>query len=296
MWRLARLTTQEGTEIDELIALALANVADQAAAGLATAPKITAAQLQEIRGDLADPRNAMTFEVDMEKYLSLDSVMMCIRGEGAKVLDPAAIFNPGETVDEGDLAKADWDVLLRALNGAAAEYGDIEKLPTYAQRQAAYAKREPAFEEAKAPLGVVAEGSSRPEVGKAAVEAFLKMGPKESREAYSRRLAMLFGPDPAVGARVDKLVEREHVYRRLAEIAVDMADYRLAHKEYPETLAALASPIDASDPFSGKALIYRRTSDGFLLYSVGFNGKDDGGSDDILNEKDDIVIRAGKRE
>ena len=32
-----------------------------------------------------------------------------------------------------------------------------------------------------------------------------------------------------------------------------------------------------SDLFSGKALIYRPAKNGYLLYSVGLNGRDDGG-------------------
>jgi len=35
-----------------------------------------------------------------------------------------------------------------------------------------------------------------------------------------------------------------------------------------------ALPID---PFSDKPLVYRRTEDGFILYSVGPNFEDDGG-------------------
>jgi hypothetical protein len=60
----------------------------------------------------------------------------------------------------------------------------------------------------------------------------------------------------------------------------------LRHKEksgkFPESLDELAEagllktvPID---PFSDKPLVYRRTDDGFTLYSVGWNFVDDGGT------------------
>jgi hypothetical protein len=48
-----------------------------------------------------------------------------------------------------------------------------------------------------------------------------------------------------------------------------------------------------TDLFSGKALIYRPAENGFVLYSVGANGKDDGGrtyGEEPLGS-DDIVIR-----
>jgi hypothetical protein len=57
--------------------------------------------------------------------------------------------------------------------------------------------------------------------------------------------------------------------------------YRLAHGEYPETLDALAPQFIEKVPhdiINGKPLHYRRTDDGkFVLYSVGWNGTDDGG-------------------
>ena len=46
------------------------------------------------------------------------------------------------------------------------------------------------------------------------------------------------------------------------------------------------------DLFSGRALVYRPTEKGYLLYSVGANGKDEGGrwQDDDL-PGDDLRVR-----
>jgi hypothetical protein len=56
---------------------------------------------------------------------------------------------------------------------------------------------------------------------------------------------------------------------------------RLANKEFPEHLDALVPRFIASlphDVLTGKPYQYRRSEDGrFILYSVGWNGKDDGG-------------------
>jgi len=56
--------------------------------------------------------------------------------------------------------------------------------------------------------------------------------------------------------------------------------HRAAHGEYPAALAALdpqlLSPAP-DDTFTGAPLIYRRTAEGFLLYSAGPDGRDDGG-------------------
>jgi hypothetical protein len=74
----------------------------------------------------------------------------------------------------------------------------------------------------------------------------------------------------------------------LAQSGVDMAmlacaleRYRLAHGQYPEELNALVPGFVAvlpHDIINGQPLKYRRTDNGrFILYSVGWNEKDDGG-------------------
>jgi hypothetical protein len=77
----------------------------------------------------------------------------------------------------------------------------------------------------------------------------------------------------------------------LARVAIALERYRLAHGEYPESLDSLAPQFMEKVPHdiiggqpsqdSGSAsqpLHYRRTSDGqFVLYSIGWNERDDGG-------------------
>lgn len=68
---------------------------------------------------------------------------------------------------------------------------------------------------------------------------------------------------------------------RLAATACALERHRLAHAEYPESLAALVPMYLGSVPrdvITGELLHYRRNTDGtFTLYSVGLDGDDDGG-------------------
>jgi hypothetical protein len=68
----------------------------------------------------------------------------------------------------------------------------------------------------------------------------------------------------------------------LARVAIALERYRLAHGAYPESLDALAPQFMEKIPhdiIGGRPLHYRRTSDGqFVLYSVGWNETDDGGT------------------
>ena len=74
-----------------------------------------------------------------------------------------------------------------------------------------------------------------------------------------------------------------------ANIAISLERYYLAHKQYPETLDALVPQFITKlphDVVNGQPLKYRRTeTGGFILYSVGWNEKDDGGT---------VVMTSGK--
>lgn len=67
---------------------------------------------------------------------------------------------------------------------------------------------------------------------------------------------------------------------RTLQIAYAIAIYRREHGRFPAKLNDLAPDILGEVPndlFTGKPLAYRAQGEGFLLYSFGSNGKDDGG-------------------
>ena len=71
--------------------------------------------------------------------------------------------------------------------------------------------------------------------------------------------------------------------------------YRSRTGGYPESLEELVPGILTEvpiDPFTGKPLVYRREGDGFIVYSLGSNQKDDGGRStymitQLVMDKDD---------
>lgn len=70
-----------------------------------------------------------------------------------------------------------------------------------------------------------------------------------------------------------------------SQILLALHTYRNSHGSYPETLEALKIELP-EDRYSGKPFIYKRKGAGFLMYSVGWNQKDDGG---ISFKEKDIV-------
>ena len=89
---------------------------------------------------------------------------------------------------------------------------------------------------------------------------------------------------PALHAAIEA-DERDQIYMQLTRIAAALAIYRAMHGEYPAALAELAkSNVIARvphDPYTDREFVYQRRADGYLLYSLFQNGKDDGGSDFI---------------
>lgn len=85
----------------------------------------------------------------------------------------------------------------------------------------------------------------------------------------------IMGDAPLNSARHQTMVDQ-------TVIACALERYRLVHGEYPETLEALAPQFMAQVPhdvIGGGPLKYHRTEDGrLMLYSIGWNEKDDGGA------------------
>ena len=69
--------------------------------------------------------------------------------------------------------------------------------------------------------------------------------------------------------------QKDRALLRGTRILLQLRAKRLGEGTYPATLDGLDAP---PDPFSGKPFVYRKLAgDAFQLYSVGLNGKDDGG-------------------
>jgi len=95
---------------------------------------------------------------------------------------------------------------------------------------------------------------------------------------YKVQALMLF---PAISATVRKVAEIQATID-LARVACALERYRLAHGEYPESLDVLAPQLIEKIPhdiINGQPLHYRLEAGGrFILYSVGWNEEDDGGT------------------
>jgi hypothetical protein len=94
--------------------------------------------------------------------------------------------------------------------------------------------------------------------------------------AALRRHMLTSSLTPALG-RIREIHCRAAADVRITRTGLALLRYRPAHGGFPATLDALGLR-DVSDPFTGKPLRYRIENQGFVLYSVGEDLKDNGGS------------------
>jgi hypothetical protein len=135
------------------------------------------------------------------------------------------------------------------------------------------------------PVADVSQGTFSPKLARHGDDALMAETKTASPFNLLERLFI-----PALGSCARKFAYAQSSVD-LARTAMALERYRLAHGDYPESLDALAPQFIEKVPhdvIGGGPLHYRRTSDPspqssdaasgqFVLYSVGWNERDDGG-------------------
>jgi hypothetical protein len=227
-----------------------------------------------------------------ERYVNLDTIIWIARdpsmgrfqrlcAEIASVQDAGgatATAPAGRHQLDPVFRRADYNVVLRRMNALWDAADAARKQPTFAARSRA-AER--------------------------ALEHFPRLQAKVMKSLLSPRADQTLGSEWVADlivttfmphlARAGVLQERLGVRRNATIVALALVAHRGERGRYPGKLDALAPaylkevPIDIC---SGGPLIYKVIGDGFVLYSVGENLRDDGGRTAADGEGfDDIVIR-----
>jgi RNA polymerase sigma factor (sigma-70 family) len=211
------------------------------------------------------------------RFLFLDSVLHA-RRHGTRFLRLLVAIDPRSNArlrvvgpETGpDLADAlAWDSLLRAGNAWFDRMAAAHRIRDRAAREREFERIENEVQAREKRSGSLAEVIEALHGGKLSVE--------EASQRLADALVGCFLQGPRLVRRSADLAEQR---QRNLHLAFALAAYRGEHKRYPDKLDVLAPEYLAevpSDLFSGKALIYRPSWNGYLLYSVGVNGRDDGG-------------------
>ncbi len=89
-------------------------------------------------------------------------------------------------------------------------------------------------------------------------------------------------------SNLNRVESRAQVRYEMSLLALKLKESQLKERRYPNSL-----PESTMDPFSGEPYLYRMEDGQFILYSVGKNGRDDGGfghDNDQDPETDDYSV------
>jgi hypothetical protein len=249
--------------------------------------KLTSARIAAMRQDLArlPPMPAVVDALRLgERFFFLDCASAMAR-EGPNVMDLSgvpALKKPAikSFMDSFEYAAADWDLVLRTGNSWYDRMVDACRQPTLAAQRTAADKLNRDLQDLSArrggwrPLGWVLRGPGNL-LADEIVALLLPAGLAAAEAQY--RAAMCF---------------------ELTKLAFALAQYRADHGSYPPKLADLLPKYVAKlpqDVFSDADFHYRCEGGGFLLYSVGPNGQDNGGKGrndpGATRDCDDLAVR-----
>jgi hypothetical protein len=291
--RLARLVSRGGTLIELLVGIALQSIAHQTEAAIFEHGAPTAEQAMTYQRELhaLPPMASVAEKVALfERFMLLDVLQAELREKSVDEKSVDLWFFDGKQFEDVRAAIAvgevDLATTLRFSNGWFDRFEAALRRPTRPERRAAIAELDEEFKR----LGEEAKHPASPAPG----------DPDERREYMSERVGAVFVHyfSPNFTKLTDAADGGEQTHRN-ALILTALGGHFADEKKYPEKLTDLVPKYLKElpgDVFSGKDLIYARTEAGYLFYSVGPNGKDDGGR--LVTDEprgDDVGVRVPRK-
>ena len=295
MIRLGGLLHQDPRLIFRLVAVAVSEMGDRTAWRLAASGELDAKAARAILAEVERSRPAgLETSVDSDfRFEALDQIAKLsslppeqMAGhvawwQKAGLLLQEALSPANLGVLEAAAKDIDWDSLLRRVNKHHDELAQaLKAAPAERSRrlQAVFAEQAAAEERAKKAPGATATAEVRSQWASDLIFA-----------AAQTQAATL--------RRVVELLDRAAMARDLTRVSLALAAFKAEKGCFPASLADLSPAYLKElpkDVFSGKDLIYKPAVDGhgYVLYSVGENGVDDGGKDRAAGG-DDMVVLAG---
>lgn len=285
VYRLASLMEQRPVLIARLMGVSVGASADECTWNLATSGKLDAKSARAMLAELprlGQPVTVLSSIDNSERYATLDVIQQAAVNPGKTISDilelAAAHKESGKPLPRTEAfwsARAreiDWDAVLVRVNEHYDEQIGTMKLPPRSRAQ-----RESQRERSAMWKDGIASASSQPD---------------ESADAktWTDWAGDFFiGNFVHTSSRLQQPVDVAVTKRQLTTIALTLAVHKAEKGKYPSALSELSPAYLKELPrdlFSdGKDFIYKSTGGGYMLYSVGENGKDDGGG------VDDIVVR-----
>jgi hypothetical protein len=271
--RISHLLTQGHTLVEQLVAFAISSNACNGTLALLDHGSLTVEQARRIHGDLAAlPKfSAVARTLDQsERLAAIDAFLRLGSGGGDKM------FTAISGVQDNDFGNSvfnvisvDWNFVLRETNRWYDRLAAAAKLPDSAARATALqqieADMQQLFVEFRAPTSWLAGAVNRQQ---------------RSKLVSSMMLGLFL---PAInGATAAE--DRANAMLELTRLAAALAVYRAEHGAYPDKLDDLVPSVIETLPVDlySQPIVYKGDGKGYLLYSRGANGTDEGGSNSQL--------------
>jgi hypothetical protein len=286
--RLGRLVARGGTLMEGLVGYAIDRMAGDADLAFLERAAVNGKAVKDYLRELErlPPVPGVVDKMELADRITFLEAVMGVARYGANYFEGlTSTTSPKPSQTSRDpaldrvLEKTDWDP---ALEGANRWFDRIAA----ALRENDRPTRERQLEQIVADLKTL-----RKEVVETGGLGLLR-GNKESGKVLGDLLIAYMMP---AFHNVQQAFDRTEQMQLNVHIAFALAAYQREHGRYPRSLDALVPRYlqrVPGDLFSGKALTYRPSGKGYLLYSVGINGRDDGGRGEEANPPgDDLSVR-----
>jgi len=254
-----------GTIVEQLVGTAISSLAHADILSLLADQKLSAAELQRLQEQMSQiyPGGYPLINMEGERIAFLDIVQHSFTDGG-----------PGG----GHLIPGLWDNYTD-LNPPTLDNRDKRIfMPLYTAASMVHARRNATVAKANEIYALQSKFARMTPYERHASNTKTAEVMYESLQNYRFFLLGVFMP---ATARISQIAYRGKIYHEATVVILALQRWRLEKDQYPATLGELVTAGFLNelpmDPWSNKPLVYKKTNDNFILYSVGFNFTDDGG-------------------
>lgn len=315
--RIARLSARGFSLIELLVGYAVDTMAQEATTVVLRSPRLSDELASRMLADLnaLDGFPPLADKIDVgERFMGLDTVTALARSQDRDALRMLRMINALSDAREAsgrrgrvyvsvqEAEKAEQDENERPEN-LRIDWGATAIVMNEWYDRLVTALRERDFRKQRTMLDAVTEDLKRlranvTEPSQLLARLFAGKPREEVGRLFGEFLVTLLLPAFSNASVAESRTEARIEVMRLATAA---EVFRRTTGSYPERLDDLVPRFAKRippDPFSGKPLVYEPSRRGFLIYSVGDNGRDDDGRttddrDSPEDEFDDIAVRVG---
>lgn len=295
--RLGRLVGQGASLTEALLAVGIDAVAWHCDVSISQHAEFTSKQAEGFRRQLRQlpPLPDMAEKIDWNERLTYLNNVVYASKNGPERLIESVRGKPGGANDGATNPNAnaavDWNAALRFGNNWYDRYADAFSKATHSERVRAL---EQCQEELKSlsKQAVAPKGLANTFGAKIVADESVRESNRENVKYLL--IATLMFPLKQLALSEDRARTRE----RLIDLTLAIAAFHADRDAFSDRLSDLMPdyvdklPLDI---FSDKPLVYMQQDNGYLLYSVGPNLKDDGGADFRASPTgDDLVVRVHK--